>query len=78
MFVADQIHLLIKSMCDRRELIEKAKRESKQTGNLYRAMRKAGKLKVEISQTENRIAALYEDLADGAISNEEYQELKEH
>lgn len=78
MFVADQIHLLINSMCDRRELIEKAKRESKQTGNLYRAMRKAGKLKVEISQTENRIAALYEDLADGAISNEEYQELKEH
>ena len=61
-----------------RELIEKAKRESKQTGNLYRAMRKAGKLKVEISQTENRIAALYEDLADGTIKHDEYQELKEH
>lgn len=77
-FVTDQIHMLIKGMCDKKDLIEKAKRESQQTGNLYRAIRKAEKVKVEISQTENRIAAIYENLADGIISNEEYQELKKH
>lgn len=78
MFVADQIQLLIKSMCDRKELILAAQRQSKQTSTLRRAARKADKLRIQLGQVEDQFTALYEDLSEGIITSEEYQELKEH
>ena len=78
MIVADQIQLLIKSMCDRKELVLALQRQSKQASALRRADRKADKLKIRLGQVEDQFTALYEDLAVGTISSDEYQELKEH
>ncbi len=78
MFVADQIQFLIRSMCDRKKMIDAAKRESQKTSKLYRAGRSAGKLKIQLGQVEDQFTTLYENLTEGVISAEEYQELKEH
>ena len=77
-FVADQIQLLIKSMCNRKEVILAAQRQSEQASALRRAGRKAEKLKIQLGQLENQFTALYENLSEGTISTEEYQELKDH
>ena len=78
MFVADQIQLLIKGMCNRKEIILAAQRQSKQESALRRADRKAEKLKIQLGQVEDQFTALYENLSEGTISTEEYQELKDH
>ena len=77
-FVADQIQLLIKSMCNRKEVILAAQRQSKQASALRRADRKAEKLKIQLGQVEDQFTMLYEDLSEGTISTEEYKELKDH
>lgn len=77
-FVADQIQLLIKSMCNRKEAILAAQRQSKQASALRRADRKAEKLKIQLGQVEDQFTMLYEDLSEGTISTEEYKELKDH
>lgn len=78
MFVADQIQLLINSMCNRKEVILAAQRQSKQASALRRADRKAEKLKIQLGQVEDQFTALYENLSEGTISTEEYKELKDH
>lgn len=78
MFVADQIQLLIKSMCDRKELILATQRQSNQASVLRRADRKAEMLRIRLGQVEDQFTSLYEHLAEGTVSTEEYQELKEH
>lgn len=78
MFVADQIQLLIKGMCNRKEIILAAQRQSKQESALRRADRKAEKLKIQLGQVEDQFTALYENLSEGTISTEEYQEPKDH
>lgn len=77
-FVADQVQLLIKSMCNRKEVILAAQRQSKQASALRRADRKAEKLKIQLGQVEDQFTMLYEDLSEGTISTEEYKELKDH
>ena len=78
MFVADQIQLLIKSMCSRKEMILSDQRQSKQISALRRADWKAEKLKMQLGQVEANITLLYENLSEGTISSEEYQELRDH
>ena len=78
MFVADQIQLLIKSMCSRKEMILSDQRQSKQISALRRADWKAEKLKMQLGQVEANITALYENLSEGTISSEEYPELRDH
>lgn len=78
MFVADQIQLLIKGMCNRKEVILAAQRQSKQESALRRADRKAEKLQIQLGKVEDQFTALYENLSEGTISTEEYQELKDH
>ena len=78
LFAADQIQFLIRSMCDRKKLIEKAKRTSRGTSKLYAAKRKAASLGEELDRMEERIAALYEDMSEGTVSQEEYKELQQH
>lgn len=77
-FVADQMQILIKSMCNRKELILAAQRQSKQENTLRQAERKADKLRILFGQVDDQYTALYENLSEGVISPEEYQELKEH
>lgn len=78
MFVADQIQLLIKSMCSRKEMILSDQRQSKQISALRRADWKAEKLKMQLGQVEANITLLYENLSEGTISSEEYPELRDH
>ena len=78
MFVADQIQLLINSMCNRKEVILAAQRQSKQASALRRDDRKAEKLKIQLGQVEDQFTTLYENLSEGTISTEEYKELKDH
>lgn len=78
MFVADQIQLLIKSMCSRKEMILSDQRQSKQISALRRADWKAEKLKMQLGQVEANITSLYEILSEGTISSEEYPELRDH
>ena len=78
MFVADQIQLLIKSMCSRKEMILSDQRQSKQISALRRADWKAEKLKIQLGQVEANITSLYENLSEGTISSEEYPELRDH
>ena len=78
MFVADQIQLLIKSMCSRKEMILSDQRQSKQISALRRADWKAEKLKMQLGQVEANITSLYENLSEGTISSEEYPELRDH
>ena len=78
MFVADQIQLLIKSMCSRKEMILSDQRQSMQISALRRADWKADKLKMQLGQVEANITALYENLSEGTISSEEYPELRDH
>ena len=78
LFAADQIRFLIQSMSDRKVLIEKAKRDAKGTSNLFAAKRKALRLGQKLEKTEERIASLYENLAEGIISQDEYRELRQH
>ena len=78
MFVADQIQLLIKSMCSRKEMVLSDQRQSKQISALRRADWKAEKLKMQLGQVEANITSLYEILSEGTISSEEYPELRDH
>ena len=78
MLVADQIQLLIKSMCSRKEMILSDQRQSKQISALRRADWKAEKLKMQLGQVEANITLLYENLSEGTISSEEYPELRDH
>ena len=78
MFVSEQIQLLIKSMCSRKEMILSDQRQSKQISALRRADWKAEKLKMQLGQVEANITALYENLSEGTISSEEYPELRDH
>lgn len=76
--VSDQIQVLIQALCDRKKLIEKAKKGSNASGNLFAAKRKAVQLKVELEQMDGKLAKLYEDLSEGLLSMNDYQELRLH
>ena len=76
--VSDQIQVLIQALCDRKKLIEKAKKGSNASGNLFAAKRKAVQLKVELEQMDGKLAKLYEELSEGLLSMNDYQELRLH
>lgn len=78
LFAADQIQFLIRSMCDRKALVEKAKRTAAGRSKLFAAQRRSIRLKAELDALEERTATLYEDLSEGVISQDEYQELRLH
>lgn len=78
LFAADQIQFLIRSMCDRKALVEKAKRTAAGRSKLFASQRRSIRLKAELDALEERTATLYEDLSEGVISQDEYQELRLH
>lgn len=77
-FAADQMQVLIQWMCERKLLIEKAKRRSQNEGNLFAAKRKAAKLKMELERAESQMETLYENFSEGILTAEDYQELRQH
>lgn len=76
--VMDQIHNLIKVMCDRIKLLEEMRSETCDKGALYSAKRKIMNLQYQYTKAEETSASLYEDYAEGILDDEEYQSLKEH
>lgn len=78
LFAADQIQFLIRSMCDRKVLIEKAKRQVNGKNKLNAAKRKALQLHQQLEKVGEREASLYENFAEGIISADEYKELQIH
>lgn len=76
-FVMDQIHFLIKGMCDRRKMLEQVNTSQGGKNALVSAQKKMLALEVKISETEERQHKLYEDYADGVLDAEDYQNIKE-
>lgn len=76
-FIMDQIHLLIKGMCDRKKMLDMVNTSQGGKNALLSAQKKMLALQVKISETEERQHKLYEDYADGILDAEDYQNIKE-
>lgn len=76
-FIMDQIHLLIKGMCDRKKMLDIVNTSQGGKNALLSAQKKMLALQVKISETEERQHKLYEDYADGILDAEDYQNIKE-
>ena len=76
-FIMDQIHLLIKGMCDRKKILDMVNTSRGGKNALLSAQKKMLALQVKISETEERQHKLYEDYADGILDAEDYQNIKE-
>lgn len=76
-FIMDQIHLLIKGMCDRKKMLDMVNTSQGGKNALLSAQKKMLALQVKISETEERQHKLYEDYADGILDTEDYQNIKE-
>ncbi len=76
-FIMDQIHLLIKGMCDRKKMLDMVNTSQGGKNALLSAKKKMLALQVKISETEERQHKLYEDYADGILDAEDYQNIKE-
>jgi hypothetical protein len=77
MVVADQIQLLIREMCDRKELLQKSKAEMERTGKVSVCQRKVLRLRLKLEQTEEKLAKLYENFVEGILTKEDYQDIKQ-
>lgn len=75
--VMDQIHVLIKGMCERKKLLDKVKTANGGKNALLSAQKKMMALNVKIAETEERQATLYEDYAVGLLDMEDYLTIKE-
>jgi hypothetical protein len=78
MVVIDQIQLLIRQMCDRKEMFQKSKAEMERTGRVSLPRRKIQRLQFKLEQTEEKLAKLYENLVEGILTREDYQDFKQH
>ena len=77
MVVVDQIQLLIKSMCDRKKILQKMKSDTSEKNAFYEAAAKVRILERKIAQTEERNSMLYEDFVGGIVEKEDFDMMKE-
>ena len=75
--VMDQIQILIKSMCDRKLLLQKMKSATKENNIFYKAAEKVRTLERKIAQTEERNTRLYEDYVAGIVDKDDFDMMKE-
>lgn len=75
--VMDQIQNLIKSMCDRKLLLQKMKNETKENDIFYEAAVKVRMLERKIAQAEERNVGLYEDYVAGIVEKDDFDMMKE-
>ena len=75
--VMDQIQILIKSMCDRKMLLQKMKSATKENNIFYKAAAKVRTLERKIAQTEERNTRLYEDYVAGIVDKDDFDMMKE-
>lgn len=76
--VMDQIHNLIKIMCDRKELIEKMRDGTCDKGEMISLRVKLQNMQYRLEKVEETSATLYENFSEGLFDEEEFRELKEH
>jgi hypothetical protein len=75
--VMDQIHILIKSMCDRKKLLDKVNTSRGGKNALLSAQKQMMALNAKIIETEDKQTKLYENFAGGILEQEDYQSIKE-
>ena len=75
--VMDQIQILIKSMCDRKKLLQKLKSDSSEKNAFYEAGAKVRILERKIAQAEEKNTVLYEDYVGGIVEKEDFDMMKE-
>ena len=75
--VMDQIQNLIRSMCDRKQLLQKMQNETKEKNIFYEAAAKVRILERKIAQTEERNMCLYEDYVAGIVEKDDFDMMKE-
>ncbi len=76
--VTEQIRILISTLCDKEKLLRKLQTDECSNGALAMARRKISDLSGRLYRSEDTSASLYESMADGIITEEEYHQLKEH
>ena len=75
--VMDQIQILIRSMCDRKKLLQKLKSDSSEKNAFYEAGAKVRMLERKIAQAEEKNTVLYEDYVGGIVEKEDFDMMKE-
>ena len=75
--VMDQIQILLKSMCDRKLLLQKMKSATKEDNIFYKAAAKVRTLERKIAQTKERNTRLYEDYVAGVVDKDDFDMMKE-
>lgn len=75
--VMDQIQNLIKSMCDRKLLLQKMRNETKENDIFYESAAKVRMLERKITQAEERNIGLYEDYVAGIVEKDDFDMMKE-
>ena len=75
--VMDQIQNLIKSMCDRKLLLQKMRNETKENDIFYESAAKVRMLERKIAQAEERNVGLYEDYVAGIVEKDDFDMMKE-
>ncbi len=75
--IMDQIHILIKSMCDRKKMLEMVNTSQGGKNALLSAQKKMLALNVKIAETEEKQTKLYENFADGILDQEDFQSIRE-
>ena len=75
--VMDQIQILIRSMCDRKKLLQKLKSDSSEKNAFYEAAAKVRMLERKIAQAEEKNTVLYEDYVGGIVEKEDFDMMKE-
>lgn len=76
--VMDQIHNMIKAMCDRKVLLEKMKDGTCEKGELTSLRVKIQNMQYRLGKAEEASATLYENFSEGLLDEQEFQELKDH
>ncbi len=76
LFVSDQIHIQIKALCDQKRIIDRLHEALLEGKQSTAVQRKVQYCLLRVHDVEKKIAKLYEDFADGTVSEEEYDLIK--
>ncbi len=77
MIVMDQLNFQIRTMSDVTKVLEKLKKENGGKDPMLSSLRKLNSIEGKLASVGNTITKSYEDLADGVINEDEYDEIRE-
>ena len=75
--VADQVNHLVAWMCDHKRLVSLLQSELQGNGGTLKVQKRKLQLQMKIEQVEEKLTTLYENLAEGIISADDYKVIKE-